>query len=405
MKIIVKLKAILAYVLAFALVIGIIDQFLLPGILEDGNFIIWDASNYNYIRENGYSGDKTAFFPLFPLVWKWLSLGPYGIVLLNAALFFLSFYWLLKNLNIKKLEEIILYLTIPSFIFFFLPYSEALFFLWSSIILIGLSKHKNYLVYLGLFFATISRPAFTIFIPALIITELIAPNRIKSLQKIGAYVLISGIGVLCVGVIQYADTGEWFKFFSAQKNWGNEPQVPKLPLTSWSDGFIIRTDAFAFLIGILSGVFLSALLLRLRWLKNIKPPKEVIFSLAYIGGITLSVLIFRGGSLFSLNRFILATPFIIVVMNYWLSSNFKLNHKNLLVIFGLLSIFWFLFGSYGHIQLILKFGLLTIYALLLFALKSHEAIIRKYSIYFLIVLNFTFQIIFYLRFLEGKWVG
>ena len=382
-----------------------LQEIWFAGILDEVNFIVWDASNYNFIKENGYEGNKVAFFPLFPLLWKFLSLGPYGIVLINASLFFIGFYLLIKNLSIKAPKEILLLLSIPSFIFFFLPYSEAIFFLCSTIILIGLKKHKIYLIYLGLFFATLSRPAFTIFIPALLITEFLAAEKNKSVYRIINYLLVSCAGVLIVAFIQYIDTGIWFEFFSAQKHWGNTPQIPKLPLTSWADGFITRTDAFTFLIGILSGSFLSGLMLKLKWFGNLKPPKEVIFSLAYIGGITLSVLIFRGGSLFSLNRFVLATPFIIVVLHYWITSNLLLTRKDLLIISFLVFCFWLLFGSYIHILLILKFAFLTFYALLLFSLKSEKAFIRKYSLIFLIILNFTFQVIFYLRFLEGKWVG
>ena len=155
----------------------------------------------------------------------------------------------------------------------------------------------------------------------------------------------------------------------------------------------------------MSGSFLTALILKLKWVKDTVLPKEVIFSLAYLGGITIAVLLFRGGSLFSLNRFVFATPFIIVVLNYWIKQQFNLKIKKLLLIFGLIFIFWFLFGSYVHIQQIIKFGLLSLYATLIFALKSDKEIIRKYSLILLIIINFSFQIIFYIRFLNGDWVG
>ena len=236
------------------------------------------------------------------------------------------------------------------------------------------------------------RPAFTVFIPALIITQLLNRNKEKISLTIGFYLLVSILGIISVGIIQFYDSGEWFKFFSEQKNWGNHLQIPKLPLTSWAGGFIVRTDGFAFLIGILSGSFLSALILKLKWVKDTVLPKEVIFSLAYLGGITSAVLLFRGGSLFSLNRFVFATPFIIVVLNYWIRQQFNLKIKKLLLIFGLIFIFWFLFGSYVHIQQILKFGLLSVYATLIFALKSDKETIRKHSLILLIIINFSFQI-------------
>jgi len=116
-------------------------------------------------------------------------------------------------------------------------------------------------------------------------------------------------------------------------------------------------------------------------------------------------LIFRGGSLFSLNRFIFATPFIIVAFNFWLKQNYKFNTKQLLYIFGFIFLFWLLFGSYGHIQTLLIFLSLSFYVFLIFAIKFEKNIVSKIASILLILINITFQIIFYVRFLNGGWVG
>ncbi|MCX6196369.1 MAG: hypothetical protein NTY55_06900 [Flavobacteriia bacterium] len=397
--------AIFIYMLLFIVTLVGIQQIWSSELFDTIHFLNWDADHYNFIKEKGYKDFRLAFFPLFPIIWRFLDVGVYAIILINSLIFFISFYILIKNLEIKGVKEILMYLSIPSFVFFYLPYSESIFFLCSLIIILGLKNNKNYLVYIGLFLSILSRPAFTVFIPALIITQLLNRNKEKISLTIGFYLLVSILGIISVGIIQFYDSGEWFKFFSEQKNWGNQLQIPKLPLTSWAGGFIVRTDGFAFLIGVLSGSFLTALILKLKWVKDIVLPKEVIFSLAYLGGITIAVLLFRGGSLFSLNRFVFATPFIIVVLNYWIKQQFNLKIKKLLLIFGLIFIFWFLFGSYVHIQQIIKFGLLSLYATLIFALKSDKEIIRKYSLILLIIINFSFQIIFYIRFLNGDWVG
>jgi len=395
----------IGYYLIFVLIIVSIQQIWFRELFDGMNFLNCDAEHYNYIKENGYKGFRVAFFPLFPLLWRAMSVGIYGIVLTNSLIFLFSFYLLIRNLKISSIKEILLYLSIPSFIFFYLPYTESLFFLSSVILLIGLANKKDIFVYLGLFFAILSRPAFTVFIPALIIAELLYENNRKVFVRISLYLLITLIGVLLVSIVQYIDTGEWFKFFSAQKAWGNELRLPKLPLTSWAGGFIVRLDGFAFLIGSIAGVYLTAVIFKLKWIREKVVPKEVVFSLAYLGGITLSVLLFRGGSLFSLNRFVFATPFIIVVMNYWINKGLLFNSKQLLLIFWLIFFFWFLFGSYVHIQQILKFMLLSLYVVLLFAIKSDNQIIKKLSFLLLIVLNLSFQIIIYYRFLNGEWVG
>lgn len=396
------------YLLLFVFVIVAIQQIWFKEIISSVNFTNWDAEHYKYIKEFGYQGFRVAFFPLFPLIWKLFNVNELGIVIINALFFLFSFYILIKKLNIKSIKEIALYLSIPSFIFFYLPYSESLFFLCSIIILLGLKKNIHYLVYIGLLFAILSRPAFTVFIPALIITELLSNRKGKGnliIYRISAYLLISIIGIVIVGVIQHIDTGIWFNFFSVQKGWGNQLQIPHLPLTSWGGGFTVRTDGFAFLIGILSGGYLLLSMLKLKYFKEKTIPKEVIFSLSYIGGITLLVLLFRGGSLFSLNRFVFATPFIIIILNYWINLEFHLKLKHLLSIFGLVLLFWLFFGSYVHIQSFLKFTLLSLYVLLLFNLKSDKQIIKNSSFVILIIVNFTFQIIFYLKFLLGEWIG
>ena len=219
------------------------------------------------------------------------------------------------------------------------------------------------------------------------------------------YLLIAAVGLLMVGAIQFHDTGEWFQFFSVQKGWGNELQIPKLPLTSWAGSFIVKTDGFALLIGVLAGGYLSALILKLKWVKAAMPDRDVLFSLAYLGGISLTVLLFRGGSLFSLNRFVLATPFIVVVLHYWMNQNIFFTNKQLIAAYLFIFLFWLLLGSYVHIQELLKYLLLSFYALFIFSLKSHLPITRKYSLILLIALNFIFQVTFYVRFLSGLWVG
>jgi hypothetical protein len=393
------------YILFLSAILVTMQQIWFPDLLKSEHFLNWDAEHYEFIKQNGFESYRVAFFPLFPLIWKFLALGTYGAVLLNSIVFLMSFYLIVRKLKIKNSLEIVLYLTIPSFIFFYLPYSESIFFLCSTAILFGIKDKKYYLIYIGLFFAILARPAFTVFIPALIITEFFSEFRTKTWLRISIYIGISLVGVLLVTFIQFLDTGEWFKFFEAQKHWGNFLQIPSLPLTSWAGGFIVRLDGFAFLIGIISGGFLLGLIFKLKQFRNSVIPSEVIFSLAYLGGITLIVLLFRGGSLFSLNRFIFATPFIIVAFNFWIKSDFCITKKQLFSIFGLIFIFWLLFGSYVHIQLMLKYLLVTFYAILIFAMKSEIQFIRKWSLIALIFLGFTFQVVLFIRFLNGNWVA
>lgn len=405
MKNYTEVRIIGLYTLLFAFIVFGLKFLFFNELLVSSNFLHFDAEHYFWIKENGFEGFRVAFFPLFPLIWKLLTIDIHGIVIVNGVVFLVSIYLLIKDLKLSNLE-ILTYLSIPSFIFFFLPYSEALFFLGSSILIAGLKGNKISLVCIGLFISTLSRPAFTVFIPALIIAEFLSEDeKGKRFVRLGLYFLVELIGILLVGIIQYTDTGEWFKFFNVQQGWGNELQFPKLPLTSWAGGLIVRLDGAALFLGLFAGGFLTAYLLKLKHFRNFIIAKEVLFSLAYLGGISLSVLAFRGGSLFSLNRFVFATPFIIIAINYWFRIDYHFNPKQLLYIFGIIFAFWLFFGSYVHIQALLKFLLLTFYVFLIFAIKSDNKLVRNFTSVLLIVLNIAFQIFFYVRFLQGGWVG
>ena len=396
---------ILIYLILFSISLFIIKYFWIKDLFNSENFINADAEHYHTIMKHGYKGFTVGFFPLFPLIWRSLSTGIHGIVFINGIIFLISFYFIIKGLNIQKLIHIVFYLSIPSFIFFFLPFTEATFFLCSTLIISGLIKRKYILVYAGLFLAILTRPIFFVFIPALILTEIYGERSEKNYLRMLLYIAIAIMGIITVGYIQFLDTGEWFKFFSAQKLWGNELQIPKLPLSSWAGNLIVRLDGFAFLTGVMAGGFLIALILRIYGLKDKKVPEEVVFSVSYMAGITLYDLLYRGGSLHCMNRYLWATPFIIVAANYWIKQKFSFRNKQLLLIFGFLFIFWFLFGSYNHIMGILKYSLLSLYVLLIFTLKSDIQIIRRMSLFLFIVLNFIFQIFFSVRFLQGGWVG
>ena len=304
----IEIKIISFYLVLVAGVLGLIHIFISPYILSASNFLNWDAKHYHWIASKGYEGFRVAFFPLFPLIWRFLTVGATGIVIFNSLLFLISFYFLIKSLQLKRFE-IVLYLSIPSFIFFYLPYSESVFFALSVALIWGLQKKLFWLTLLALFLCTLSRPAFTILIPALIVMELVCEKRnFQMVFRIFMYCIISLIAIAIVGLIQYQDTKKWFEFFSVQAGWGNHLQTPHFPLSSWGGNMIARLDGVAFIFGLISGVCLVLYIFRVNFMKAKSIPKEVILSLAYLGGITLTVFLFRGGALFSLNRFLFATP-------------------------------------------------------------------------------------------------
>ena len=404
-----EIKIIGLYTFAFILFISLIKYFIFPDLFLRSHFLNWDAQHYFAIQKNGYQGFLVAFFPLFPMIWKSIGGDVLGIVFLNVLLYLVSFYFLCKKLKLSRLE-LLLYLSIPSSIFFILPYSESVFFASSTLLIVGVKKEKMLLVLIGIFLCTLARPSFTVLIPALMIMELVGSVKDwKILRRLFLYVFVSLLGILVVSFIQYVETGRWFEFFKVQQGWGNHLQIPMLPFTTWGGNMIVRLDGIALIFGLLSGAFLLVYILNLKVFKLSVLPKEIILSLAYVGGITLMVLIFRGGSLFSLNRFVFATPFILIVINYFLGLDFFLSIKQLFVIFLLIVLYWLLFGSYVHIQAFLKYFLVSFYVIAFFLIKSMNVQLSKFSFIVLIILNFTFQLVFLTHFLMTKgdvgWVG
>lgn len=396
-------SAILTYGFLWVIIL-IMLMILKPTLFVEKNFLNWDAEHYHWIAFKGYLDFRVAFFPLFPLLWKYSQLGIYGISIANFIIFIASFYVLMKALKISSFIQILGFLTIPSFVFFMVPYTESIFFLSSIVIIIGLKRNDFLVLCIGLFLSTLARPAFTVFFPALILIDLISKDKEWSKLIINwiIYALVFLVGILLVNYIQWLDTGEWFKTFSVQKKWGNELQIPKFPLSSWGGGMITRLDAYAMIIGLISGIVLLITLVK----KNMNIPKEVLFSLAYCAGITLMVIFFRGGLLFSLNRFVFATPFVIVIFNYWFSlKNIQLNNKTLLYFFVGSLLFWLaFFKAHVHIQTFLKYAFLSGYIFLPILIVK-EGWQNKIIWGILLILNISFQILLFVKFLSNEWVA
>ncbi len=399
------LQIIMGYVIAMLAIQSALNLSWPEELWNTTNLIQWDAHHYQYIAAHGYKDFRVAFFPLFPFVWRWSFLGPMGISILNAVLFLAAFYWLMRGIKATPLETL-LYLSIPSFIFFYLPYTETLFFISSCLLLYGLRNERTSLVMTGLLLCTLVRPVFMILLPAVIITELVSKKPVgRMLKRVGGYVLATFAGVLLVAWIQYLDTGRWFEFIGIQKNWGNELQLPTFPLTSWAGGFIVRLDGLALLSALIAGIVLLVYLADRFAQRKMSMPGEVVCSLAYLGGMALLSFFVKGGSLASLNRYVFAVPFFIVALHYYLQWDRRFSHKHVLIFFLAVFVYWFLFRSFVHIATLLLFTAVTFYACLFVIMKSQRPKLAKYGTILVIAINVIFQGLFFVRYLTGEWVG
>jgi hypothetical protein len=399
------LLIIISYLIVLGIVFVLISYITGNNYFQEKNFLNWDSQHYFKISEKGYENYLAAFFPLFPMIWKITSLSIIGMIILNCLIYLVSFLLLAKELDLNN-RELLLFLSVPQVIFYFLPYSEAVFFCASTVLILGLIRKNQWLVVSGLFFGTLARPAFAIFVPAMVITEFLTS---KADRRMFYRLLVDLMSILLaafvVALIQYSYTGDWFRFFAAQRLWDNYLQIPRLPFTSWAGGLIVRVDGTAFLAGFISGVVLVMMIIRYFRNRSLNIPRELVFSLSYLSGISLLVLLFRGGSMFSLNRFVFATPFFIIALFQFLRMTRIFAWKDEVFMFIFLAVFWLLFGSYGHIQTFLIFVVLSCYILLYSFMKTKWSWMQWTATILVIVTNLTFQVYFYIRFLDNLWVG
>lgn len=361
----------------------------------------YDALHYLTIKNEGYYGIEVAFFPLFPFVWKALTLSSLGISIVNAVIYFTAVYFLFRHFKFTNREKILALLT-PSLIFFIVPYTEAFFFCTTSMLLIGISKKDLRLITLGLLLSVLCRPSFTVLLPALILMELFSQVPTGKWKRILIYFIVTVVGSFFVAWIQYAYTGKWFEYFFVQTVWDNYLSIPTLPLRSWGYEAVIMLDGIALLVGAISGI---VLLISIIKRKTAELSAVLKLSLAYLGGMSLIVLLFRGGSLFSLNRFLFCSPFFFIVVSTFFRNEMRVKTKTILVVFFLLLCYWLLFGSYVHIQTFLRYGAFSLTLLLILLIKHVHFSVRNWAYYLLSASLFFVQLFFIYKYLTGNWVG
>lgn len=367
------------------------------------NLLAFDAEIYEYLQGHGYSEQEylTAFFPLFPAMWGWLGVSPAVISGVNFLLWFAVLFFASRALRLSVLETLLIQV-LPSMIFMGLPYSESVFAVASLVILIGLKRQQLAVSSVGFFLANISRPAGSIFIPAVILMELLTAGTWgQKLKRITIHVSANAAGLLCTAWIQSWYDWPWFTYFRAQRLWGNELQFPSYPLTSWGGDWNARFDGIVLFTVLLMGGWMVLRFLRSR---KIDYDRDVLFSMLYVFGITASVLLFRGGSLFSLNRFVFAT----LIGGYALVQFFRLTDwrkKDLFVVFGISMVFHALgFKSFNHIQNLLGYSLFSVmllFVLIAFTKNPWSKWIGPAGLLFLLAA----QLFCYSLFLNDHWIA
>lgn len=189
-------------------------------------FQLFDVEHYFNIALNGYVSDNLyAFFPLFPLIIKGFSLIStntlfliISICLVNNIATYITSIYLYKLIelycpNNKKLIYNI-WLYSPVALFTVIPYTEALFLMFTVISFYLYKEKRNYIlmgILLGLSVATRNVGSilfFSIFIGMIIRKE-------KFMNIIRTYIPATVISCL-YPIYLYIHTGEWNKFIAVQ---------------------------------------------------------------------------------------------------------------------------------------------------------------------------------------------
>lgn len=372
--------------------------------IDNSHFLRFDARLYQDIKDNGYYDSwLCAFFPAFPFLWKIVNFSGIGISILNSLIFIFCISSLSNTYKIDWKRQLF-FLSIPSFAFMFVPYTEALFFATGTLLIIGLKENKLLFIILGLLLGSLVRPTTFVFIPAILGCYLLAEKNLKqSLIKSVLPITILIIGLFLTMFVHFYYTNKWFVFFEAQKLWKNYLHFPTFPLKSWGGDGSTRFDGSALAISIICGIYVLNLFSKKLKNKAIFS-KDVVFSLLYMCGTSLLIIAYRDGNLYSLNRFIYATPFIIVVLYYFFTEYvFRLKHVWFVLVLS--EIFWLLFESYNHLHNLLLYSTVSLYFIILLFSKHTNKTISTLSILSLIVINCIGILKLYYRFLNNVWIG
>lgn len=388
---------------------------LLNIVPNNQNLLNWDGIWYQSIKESGYifvpfSVCNMAFSPMFPFIWRLLGLTPFFVSIFNLLIFVSSFFFLLRHWNAPP-RFFFLILSIPSFIFFSLPYSESLFFLFSAFIIRGYQKNSLLLKCIGFFFASITRTVSLIFIPAIIIADFLTVVRTHPKNRNVHFVLtiLSCVfGLLITSIVQGYQTGKWFYFLEIQKQWGREWIIPSIPFTTYRPEWVMGIDGIAFAIGLLAILYCLALFAcridkdLLALLPTLPKDSALVMSALYLAATTVLDTLFTFYSngysnIWSINRHVLCTPFVIVFIMHWYKFIDKRTDLFVLIILLLSVIFT---GVYKHPFMLAHY---FVFFLPFMFLKFHNS--SKQYVFVGYIINCICQLLFFEAFLNNKWVG
>ena len=247
----------------------------LPG---NDNLMHLDVYWYDKIRREGYSYSTTttssvAFFPLLPYLWRATRLSMAGMSVLNFSLFLAAYAWLAHQLRLAPRLSLLL-LSTPVLVFMAIPYTEALFFVFGTCLLLGLHRGRMGWWVIGLFGCGLTRTASIMFVPVLVFVVVLwaaQPGQARrALRWGGAGLLAIGAAVAIVAYMQWKQVGDPLAFTKVQKFWNNHLRWPDYPFVTPAGIDMLWLDALALCLG--CGALGVCGWLAWRWLQQRRRP-------------------------------------------------------------------------------------------------------------------------------------
>ncbi len=383
----------------------------------------WDPSWYRHIAQDGYfykAGEQSsvAFFPLFPLLWRWLGVNELGICLFNFALLLISLSLLVREYKLSTKETLVVSSSVGLF-YCWLPFSESVFLITSIILLIGYKRNNKWLTVIGLFLASLSRSAAVVFVPATLVVSILQFVFDKKEKRQQVFSFVQFLVTCCVAVffvafIQWQDTGEWFVFSKAHVAWNKKFQLPVLPIKTWDNFKLLFIDASSMIVGALCGFMLICLLFKKVRKQNVVINNDLNFSLAYLCFVTVVSLLFgvQGENttyLNSLNRYIFGTGFFLVLIIHHI-RNSQFSYKGLALVLATalvgIGVTGYFSNPYDTNQLLSAkldaLGIVFCFALYYYISKGISNNLLFIAVY---VFQSALQLHFFELYLKKNWVG
>lgn len=385
----------------------------LPGA---GNLVAWDANWYQDMVKYGTrywaeTNSSAGFFPLFPFFWKVLSLNGATASLFNLVCFSIGFA-IFNTLYHVPWKMKMVWLTIPSLYFSWVPYTEALFILFVALTFLGIVRNNRWVIWIGLFLLSLTRPTTIVFLPSLFVMQLVSESKSNWLKASTNFLVLYAmpllVGLILFIVYQYQATGVWFAYFKLQSTaWGHKFAWPVLPFGSMFGLRHLWLNAIALFICFLGLCWVINTCV--KWLfEDVRQPDKIYtLSSMYLFGILFTDIFFNplwginATNIFDAHRHVFASPcFWVVLYKIVMIRNYKLKHY--IAMFFLMNVFWLLFGSYTGIDMLLYFNLAGLYVLTHMLLTCRS---MRWLPLIIISINIGIQVWLFQGFISGVYPG